>query len=112
MSTGLAESLAVTQERVNSVIASEHYFTATEALVGQARGPEWQAVPRQMDMLTFCVLVLKNGFTVSGEAYCQDPAFFDVVQGRQAARADAVSKIWPVEIYLMKQLQSEQEQTT
>lgn len=89
----------VTPADVEATIASEHYFTATEALVGQTRGPEWQATPKVLDLLTFCVLVLKNGHTVSGEAYCADPAKFNAETGRIEARKVAISKLWPMVIY-------------
>ena len=86
----------VTPADVEASIASEHYFTATEALVGQTRGPEWQATPKELDALTFCVLVLKNGFTVTGESACASPANFNAEIGRKIARQHALSKIWPL----------------
>ena len=89
----------VTPADVEATIASEHYFTATEALVGQTRGPEWQATPKELDLLTYCVLVLKNGHTVSGEAYCADPAKFNAETGRIEARKVAINKLWPMVIY-------------
>lgn len=53
-------------------------------------------------MLTFCVLVLKNGHTVSGEAYCADPAKFNAETGRIEARQNAVQKIWPLMVYELR----------
>lgn len=89
----------VTPAAVEATIASEHYFTATGALVGQARAPEWLATPKELDLLTYCVLVLKNGHTVSGEAYCADPAKFNAETGRIEARKVAINKLWPMVIY-------------
>ena len=94
----------VTPARIEAVIASEHYFTATEALVGQTRGPEWQGTPAALDLLTFCVLVLRNGFTVTGESACASPENFDAEIGRKIARQNAVQKIWTLEGYLLKQM--------
>ena len=93
----------VTPADIEANIASEHYFTATDALVGMERGPEWQATPKELDVLTFCVLVLRNGFTVTGESACASPENFDAEIGRKIARANAVQKIWPLMGYALKQ---------
>lgn len=92
----------ITPTDIEANIASEHYFTATEALVGQTRGPEWQATPAALDLLTFCVLVLRNGFTVTGESACASPENFDAEIGRKVARANAIQKIWPLMGYELK----------
>ncbi|MGU5718147.1 Gp49 family protein [Aeromonas hydrophila] len=60
-------------------------------------------VPASLGLLTFCVLVLKNGFTVTGESACASPENFDPEVGRKAARQNAVNKIWALEGYLLKQ---------
>ena len=49
-----------------------------------------------MAVLTFCVLVLRNGFTVTGESACASPENFDAAIGRKIARENAVNKIWPL----------------
>lgn len=59
-------------------------------------------------LLTFCVLVLRNGFTVTGESACASPENFDAEIGRKIARQNAVNKIWMPEGYLLKQKLSEQ----
>lgn len=56
-----------------------------------------------LKLLTFCVLTLRNGFTVTGESACASPENFDAEIGRKIARANAVAKIWPLEGYLLKQ---------
>jgi N4 Gp49/Sf6 Gp66 family protein len=60
--------------------------------------------------LTICVLVLKNGFTVTGESACASPENFDAELGRKIARANAVAKIWPLEGYLLKQRLHDQQE--
>ena len=55
-----------------------------------------------LGLLTFCVLVLKNGFTVTGESACASPENFDAETGRKVARANAVQKIWPLMGYELK----------
>ncbi len=86
----------VTPKDIEDSISSEHYFTATDGVCGLQRGPEWQATPKELDLLTFCVLVLKNGFTVTGESACASPENFDAEIGRKIARENAKQKIWPL----------------
>lgn len=52
---------------------------------------------------TVCCLVLANGYDVTGEAACADPDNFNEKTGRHYARKDAISKIWPLEGYLLRQ---------
>ena len=42
------------------------------------------------------MLVLRNGFTVTGESACASPENFDAEIGRKIARQNAVQKIWPL----------------
>ena len=61
-----------------------------------------------LHLLTFCVLALKNGFTVTGESACASPENFDAEVGRKIARQNAVQKIWPLMGYeLRSQLAAE-----
>jgi hypothetical protein len=88
----------VTPQRIEEVIAAEYYFTAADA-IKEATPPQFQA----LKLLTFCVLVLKNGFTVTGESACASPENFNAELGQKIARQNAVNKIWPLEGYLLKQ---------
>jgi len=56
-----------------------------------------------LGLLTFCVLVLRNGFTVTGESACASPENFDAEIGRKIARENAVNKLWPLMGYALKQ---------
>lgn len=53
--------------------------------------------------LTFCILTLENGFTVTGESACADPAGFNADIGERYAYNDAKEKVWRLEGYLLKQ---------
>lgn len=93
----------VTPQRIQDVIASEHYFTA-------AQGERFAVDPvspipkdSPLHLLTFCVLVLKNGFTATGESACASPENFDAELWRKVARENAISKVWALEGYLLKQ---------
>jgi len=50
---------------------------------------------------TICQLTLQNGYTINGTSACVDPAEFDRDAGRKYAFESAVSKIWPLEGYLL-----------
>lgn len=89
----------VTPADIQANIASEHYFTASQA-ASMASG---ELPPVPLDLLTFCVLVLKNGFTVTGESACASPENFDAGIGRKVARDNAVAKIWPLMGYALRE---------
>lgn len=100
----------VTPADIKANIASEHYFTAMDGVVGRAGCPSIVAgtpVDSPLDLLTFCVLVLRNGFTVTGESACASPENFDAELGRKIARENAVNKMWPLMGYALKQKLSE-----
>jgi hypothetical protein len=82
----------VTPADIEAQIVSEHYFTAGEAVSATS----FPMPPGPLDLLTFCVLVLRNGFTVTGESACASPELFSAELGRRIARQHAVDKVWPL----------------
>jgi len=52
--------------------------------------------------LTICVLLLANGFTVTGESACVDPLNYNKELGNTIARDNAKNKIWALEGYLLQ----------
>lgn len=58
---------------------------------------------RSGETLTLCVLTLRNGYTVTGQSACVDPANFDEAKGRELAHKDALGKVWPLEGYLLRE---------
>ena len=58
--------------------------------------------------LTYCTLMLKNGFTVTGESAAVSLENFDQEIGEKVARENAREKIWALEGYLLKQRLYEQ----
>ena len=53
--------------------------------------------------LTVCVLTLLNGFMVTGESACADPAMFNEEIVQKIARENAERKIWPLMGYALKE---------
>ena len=88
----------ITPADIEANIASEHYHCPAES------GSEcWTGEPGiSLDTITFCVLVLRNGFTVTGESACVSPENFDAEVGRKIARQNAVQKIWPLMGYELR----------
>ena len=88
----------ITPDDILANIASEHYFTAADGARMSPHGnhPVQDMNTGVLGLLTFSVLVLKNGFTVTGESACASPENFDAEVGRKIARQNAVQKIWPL----------------
>lgn len=88
----------VTPADIEANISEEIYFTAADGVIG--KGGE-VAHNSPIRLLTFCVLVLKNGFTVTGQSACVSPENFDAEIGRDIAYKDAISKLWPLMGYAL-----------
>lgn len=108
----------VTPQDLQDNIVSEHYFTAEEGDSGaelhrrlDAADRPFEVMPQfhkqrknnPLQLLTFCVLVLRNGFTVTGESAYASPENFDAELGRKIARQNAEQKIWPLMGYTLKE---------
>lgn len=87
----------VTPGDIEDNISAEYTFTVDKAV-----GENVPLMPA-LSLLTICVIVLKNGFTVTGESACASPESFDADIGRKIARQNAVQKIWPLMGYELKQ---------
>ena len=91
----------VTPADIEAEIYAEHYFTAREGASHPDAVSKYPVetpagyVP-SLGLLTFCVLALRNGFTVTGESACASPENFDAELGRKIARQNAVAKVWPL----------------
>ena len=103
----------VTPADIEANIAAEIYSTGLDCAAeaaGDARGVfnrikpdvDLTVVNDSLRLLTFCVLVLRNGFTVTGESACASPENFDAEVGRKIARQNAVQKIWPLMGYELR----------
>jgi hypothetical protein len=95
----------ITPADIEENIVKEVFFTAADGMAGAWRNGEGKnqgSVNTEHELLTFCVLTLRNGFTVIGESACASPENFDAEIGRKVARANAVQKIWPLMGYELK----------
>lgn len=87
----------VTPADIEAEITHTYYLNVGEC--HRSRWPDPSAADEthpSIDLLTICVLVLKNGFTVTGESACVSPENFNAEIGRSVARENAMNKIWPL----------------
>lgn len=109
----------ITPADIEANLVSEHYFTAAQGNFRAIEEPLFEVAeaaddldglrdvarnhtPAALNLLTFCVLVLRNGFTVTGESACASPENFDAEVGKKIARQNAVSKVWPLMGYELR----------
>lgn len=97
----------ITPDDIEANIASVFYFTAAQGAEKAARdnGSYAAGSPAEgqaLGLLTFCVMVLKNGFIVHGVSACASPENFDAEIGRNVARANAVQEIWRLMDYELR----------
>ncbi len=89
----------ITPADVEANIVGELYINAAEAAKINGFFP---GCNDPLHLLTFCVLTLRNGFTVTGESACVSRENFDAEIGHRIARENAVQKIWPLMGYKLK----------
>jgi len=77
----------VTPADIEAEIAGEYSFVVGDVL-------QQAPILPSAKLLTICVLVLRNGFTVTGESACASQENFDAEIGRKIARQNAVAKVW------------------
>jgi len=100
---------------IEGAIAKSYFFTAWNGVFGAEAGKlvrETQLGKVGVDvrhcdvtslaLLTFCVLITHNGFTVVGKSDCASPENFDAELDKKRAHADAVNQLWPLLGYELK----------
>ncbi len=79
----MADAPRITKEHLESIITDKQFHRLT-------------------DVLTVCVLTLRNGFTVTGESACVSPANYNQAIGEDIAYRNAFDKLWLLEGYALK----------
>lgn len=106
-SKGADKAPRITPADIEANICDEVYFTALDGYAGTQPGTSenyrhGRINSKPLSLLTFCVLVLRNGFTVTGESACASPENFDAEIGKKIARQNAINKIWPLMGYELR----------
>ncbi len=95
----------VTKEGLEANIKAYYTFNvleALEALNEKNPGHQMPLLP-ELGVLTFAVMVLNNGYTVTGQSACADPANYNAEIGGRLAIEDAKRAIWPLMGYALKE---------
>ncbi len=89
-------ALRITPDDVEDKIVATYTFTADKATQHYPQHPS-------LKLLTISVLVLRNGFVVTGESACASPENFNAEIGAKIAYDNAKQKVWELEGYLLKE---------
>lgn len=103
---GADKAPRITPADIEANIESEHYFTAKDGVFGASiQDGQVAVIPAgarekptgPLQLVTICVLILKNGTKVVGvNEGPVSPENFNAELGRQYARKTAVDQIWPM----------------
>ncbi len=55
-----------------------------------------------LSVLSICILVMQNGFTIIGKAAPASAANFNADLGKKLAYEDAIRQLWPLEGYALR----------
>lgn len=114
----MAQPQTVTPDDVVKAIKEEFYFTAYEGVLGERFHHERVGdpnkdkpdIPPTLRLMTICVLVLNNGFTVVGTSACADPLKYNKEMGQSLAREKATDQVWAFLGFMLRDRMSKEEQ--
>ena len=88
------EARTIKSQDIQGYVSEEHFMNVGEALGMPEDHPS--------RVMTLCVVVLKNGFTLTGESGCADPRKYDRAIGEKIAKENALNKAWPLMGYVLR----------
>ena len=86
----------VTLASMEAKIKHKYVFTADSVMNGDDCPPE-------LRILTVCILVLENGFTLIGKSAPASPDNFNKELGAKLAYEDCIRQLWPLEGYALRE---------
>lgn len=93
------------------LIEDVYYFTALDGAAVNTEYPE--GIQEEhfaiLNKIVFCVLILKNGFSVSGEGICSKETEFNAEDCMKLAYKEALDKVYPYMIFMKRQEEFEDE---
>ena len=101
-SAAVAVAPRVSLDSMKEKIAFTHFLNAGEVSRAASGMTPEQSNP-SLDVLTICLLVMQNGFTVIGKAAPASPENFNRELGQQFAFEDAIRQLWPLEGYALRE---------
>jgi hypothetical protein len=88
----VAKAPRVTLADIEAAIASRYDLNAGDII----RAAVGEPVNEPLRVLSLCLLVMRNGFTIIGKSAPASPENFNADLGRKLAYEDAVRQIWPL----------------
>jgi hypothetical protein len=88
----------VSLDSIEAKIGARYDFTGEEALEGRG-----VPIVPGLKLLSICILVMENGFTVIGMSAPASPENFNAELGKKFAYEDAIRQLWPLEGYMLRQ---------
>lgn len=90
----------VTLDEMVGKIRNRYDFTGAQAV--NAVG---HPVPsdKELNILSICILVMKNGFVLIGKSAPASPENFNAELGKKFAYEDAIRQLWPLEGFALRE---------
>ena len=82
---------------IEAKIAAVYHLNAHDAVEATVGAP----VP-ELKLLSVCLLVMRNGFTIIGKSAPASASNFNTDLGRKLAYEDAIRQAWPLEGYALR----------
>lgn len=92
-SAAVAKAPRVALADIEAAIGGVYHTTAARALSDEALSPEHLG---PLGLLSVCIVVMRNGFTVIGKSAPASPENFNADLGRKFAYEDAIRQLWPL----------------
>lgn len=93
----------VTLADIEAAIAERYDVTGAQAAdVRTVIGKDGKPAHHPLSVLSICMLVLKNGFTIIGKSAPASPENFNAELGRTFAYEDAVRQLWPLMGFVLR----------
>jgi hypothetical protein len=86
---------------IEDAIAYSHYTTGGH-IVATHRGGSVPPEAKSLEVLTICLVVMRNGFTVIGKSAPAHPDNYDADLGTKLAYEDAIRQLWPLMGYALR----------
>jgi len=99
-SAALYKAPRVSLDDIKNAIAERYDVNGHKAC---AFSSDVECVPSDaLKVLSICILVMRNGFTVIGKSAPASPENFDAAYGRDLAYEDAIKQVWPLMGYALR----------
>ena len=93
---------SVTSETIESKIAGVMYMNGAD--MAKANGMNiGHETENNLKRLTLCVVVMENGFMLTGESACVSADNYDEIVGKRIAFENATNKMWALLGYALRE---------